>query len=693
MQNRDQVLRRGGTKGVLTRLRTSTSGNVGYMFAAMLFPMIAMVGSGVDLGRAYMTKARLQAACDAGTLAGRRAMTNLTYDSVAQAKAQKMFNFNFVPADYSAEQTSFTATADAQGKITGSAQTKMSTVVMQVFNYNAMDLSVVCGADIQIPNIDTVLVLDVTGSMAQCPSGSNSCNGGAGSKIEGLRTAVGSFYTTLKNATVSNSNTQVRYAFVPYSHTVNGGQLFKQSPDTTKGELSTTNLVDNWTYQSRVANFNEAVSSTPPSGTGSAVAGTPVVTQETFRKSGASTDTPMSFNDCTAYSNNTWFAIDSGPNSGTNWNPTDLSGDPIYLKNGAYTSSPPAAPYSKVEFAKVSSESGWNNANEAQYYRVCTRSKTVTPYTSGPGGTPTTVYKFSNWTYKPVAYDVSNFKTGSTINYVSAIDTNTARVPVAGSYDAVALRALSDQTGFTSSSMTWLGCLEERDTVTNATFSPIPSGARDLDVISAGTSDNMRWRPMLHNLMYRRSGPSQETSTNVNNQPDPNTCPGAPMRNLNTMTQSDINAYLPLLQPVGNTYHDIGMIWAIRLISPNGMFASRNAVGANGGQISRNIIFMTDGELAPNENAYSSYGIESVDERVGGGSDPYSRHAARFQAMCDMARREKISVWVIAFGTTLTSNLTACADGGRAFSATNSAELQSRFTTIASEIADLRLVK
>ncbi|MFM7348777.1 MAG: hypothetical protein ACKO01_04740 [Erythrobacter sp.] len=46
---------------------------------------------------------------------------------------------------------------------------------------------------------------------------------------------------------------------------------------------------------------------------------------------------------------------------------------------------------------------------------------------------------------------------------------------------------------------------------------------------------------------------------------------------------------------------------------------------------------------------------------------------------------------MVAFGTTLTSNLTSCASPGRAFQANDSATLNARFQEIASKIASLRL--
>ena len=54
---------RGG--GFLTRLRRDIRGNTLAIVGAALVPICAMIGSGVDMSRAYMAKTRLQSACDA----------------------------------------------------------------------------------------------------------------------------------------------------------------------------------------------------------------------------------------------------------------------------------------------------------------------------------------------------------------------------------------------------------------------------------------------------------------------------------------------------------------------------------------------------------------------------------------------------------------------------------------------------
>ena len=106
---------------------------------------------------------------------------------------------------------------------------------------------------------------------------------------------------------------------------------------------------------------------------------------------------------------------------------------------------------------------------------------------------------------------------------------------------------------------------------------------------------------------------------------------------------------------------------------------------------------MTDGMINTPPSMYSSHGYEESDRRVSGAavtpstSDLNSRHSARFQALCNQARANNITVWTIAFGTSNPSTLVTCADSGKAYVATNSAALTAQFQQIAANIAKLRL--
>src|SRR5690606_38558150 len=165
----------------------------------------------------------------------------------AKARADSMFNFNFQEGDYGTSGTSFNSSADAEGMVSGTAQTTVPMVIMGMFGAGPSDLTVQCSADIQVPNIDIVLVLDVTGSMDSSIGGKK--------KINSLKEAAKDFYETIETALAGNTTSQVRYGFVPYSESVNGSDLFKVSPNTSKGELSLSHIADRMMVQSRVANF------------------------------------------------------------------------------------------------------------------------------------------------------------------------------------------------------------------------------------------------------------------------------------------------------------------------------------------------------------------------------------------------------------------------------------------------------
>lgn len=653
------------------------------MTAAAVVPMIGVAGGAIDASRMYLTRSRLQAACDSAVLAGRKAMTSSTFDQASRDRANAMFNFNFQNADFQTTGTTFTPSADANGKLSATASTTIPMTLMKVFGFSSRTASVNCSADIQIPNIDIVFVLDVTGSMAS-RIGSTSTT-----RIDGMKTAAKNFYNTLQTQLAANGANagRVRYGFVPYDQAVNVEDLFKASPDTTKGEAPLSNLVDSMVVESRVANFDASSS-------GSYIRDTSVsitTYDQTFDDDDSDTKKPyvsdtndstdLNESDCSAYAQNADFTIGSGRNA----NSVDLSPDGtiLYIPEGSNTaqrSVPTTNKYVSITFSRVTPRIDKKDEDP------CTRQVTRTPYVKVP------VYTFKNWTYKPITVNVASFKAGGTITYVTDVDEDYT-VTSATSLDPIQLANLPNQWGLDRSTTTWNGCIEERDTTAASTFTPIPGTANDLNFLAGGTSDPFRWRPVLHRLTYNRGQPAWETTKSDLPRPDTG-CPSKSITNLNVMTQTEFNNYIDSLSPGGKTYLDIGMIWGLRLISPQGMWGSRNLIGPNGGQISRHIIFLTDGDPVSDGTTYSAYGVENTARRITGttGVSAATLHARRFQALCD-AQRGTVAIWAIALDTSVDSNLSACADPGRAYEANNAAALNNAFNAIANDISDLRLVQ
>ena len=142
------------------------------MAAMSLIVMAALVGGGVDMSRAYRVQNRLQNACDAGALAGRRAVTNNGFDTAAQTQANKYFDVNFDQVLQGTTSTTRSFTPDARANtITGSASTQMAMLVMKLFGRAPMTITANCTSTMGVGNSDVMMVLDTTGSMAGALSG------------------------------------------------------------------------------------------------------------------------------------------------------------------------------------------------------------------------------------------------------------------------------------------------------------------------------------------------------------------------------------------------------------------------------------------------------------------------------------------------------------------------------------------
>ena len=150
------------------------------------------------------------------------------------------------------------------------------------------------------------------------------------------------------------------------------------------------------------------------------------------------------------------------------------------------------------------------------------------------------------------------------------------------------------------------------------------------------------------------------------------------------------------LRAHGGTYHDTGMIWGLRMISPQGIFANDTAKWPGHADPKRVIVFLTDGAMSTSSYSYTMTGIESLDRRVRGtGTDDLDNwHNARFLTECAKAQQKNIQVWVVAVGQSLTTPLQTCvgtAHPERAIFVNSSTNLSAAFKTIATAVAMLRV--
>ncbi|MBO9712033.1 pilus assembly protein TadG-related protein [Sphingomonas sp.] len=692
----------------LTRLIRDVRANTIAIMAIALIPLAGLVGGGVDISRLYIVKTRLQHACDAGALAGRKTMGGGTWaqtvngvSNYPNTQAVQFFDSNYNSAAYGATGVTRSFSENA-GKVTGTASATVPMTLMRIFGRTEEVLSVTCDAEMRLPNTDVMFVLDTTGSMGDTPSGDSK------TKLQSLKSAVKCFYEivarldTDENCTTGNpsggtgNQVQIRFGFVPYATNVNVGKL-----------LPTSYFANSWPYQSREAQWNANTTYTYPN------QGTPTVTSgptENWTGTGNWQDKAYSKSGTSSTNcQNNVPADTATQNNGSAGSPYNVN---TSTSNGVQTVTYKVdQPIVKTQY-RYDSYTG--NPSKLCYYdtRQATGTATTT-YRRVDQGVAQTTYTFKQWHYGRITQDISGLKNGTNWN-------SSFTLPIGSNG--------------TSKTITWDGCVEERATVKQSSYDPIPDGAKDLniDLVPSQSDASTLWGPVLDDMIYTPQDPggwwggsSYWTYTGPNDTTDEvystsdyvngssYQCP-TQAKKLQAWTDPDaFDTYVDSLTANGNTYHDIGLLWGARLMSPTGIFASENAYtlptsdNPGGGEIERHLIFMTDGDPCTSVGNYQAYGVAWFDRRqtdassapTDGCTDTGTLTAqvnARTAALCTAIKNKNITLWVITFGTLSSSTvtrMTACATSGRYFNATNAATIQSTFKSIADQISQLRLTR
>jgi len=628
----------------LTRLRRDIAGNTLAMLAAGLFPLLALVGGGIDMGRNYLSQTRLQQACDAGALAARKKLgtqvvsTGIIPSDVADI-GNRFFNLNYRAGAFGTRDRSFQMTLMPDYAVKGNASVTVPTTIMQMFGYDQVDISVECEAQLTFANTDVMFVLDTTGSMSWTNPGDTK------PKIDVLRDTVHTFVTELEGS--KGPGVRMRYGFVPYSSNVNVGYLLKSDW-----------LVDSWTYHGRESK---------PSGEY-----TTTYTTDTVYTYVSGSRTPISpFN---------WPNCPSSPytssTSGEGTNP-DGTTYGTTVENGKQYSCTPL-PNGEV------SVSGWDYTD----YTFNWQAGVQVPHT----------VEILKWLYHPMTIDTTFVKDNSGNNPPHYAQIN---FPMMGTPDAPL-----------NSPVTFQGCIEERDTYEIDDYDNVNFNKAldlDLDLVPSKKNPSTQWRPLLHELSwlpevlhsqndYLNPNPKFSLSNYYNSAfDDASPCPAAAQK-LREMSVAQVDAYTAGLTPNGSTYHDIGMIWGGRLLSPTGIFAAENA-DLPGRPTSRHMIFLTDGETSPYQLNYGTYGIDPMDKRRWNRENPKGGLTLsqvvekRFTVACNEVKNRNITVWFIAFGTSINPVMTECAGPGHYFEANNATDLANAFSKIAKQIGNLRVSK
>lgn len=670
---------RGGVMQMLSRLARAQRGNVLALAAIMLTVTIVIAGSSVDTARLYLVKVRLQQACDSGALAGRRFMVDsaaTTLDTNAATQATNFFNNNFKAGWLQTASVTFTPTKTSNNRVAGAASAVVPMSLTKIIGMPDQTINVTCEARYDLADTDIIFVLDTTGSMACLPgdddascgsytgsagttqytrpadsalgSGSGSLNDSvpgypgsvgyyvpekAGSRIAALRTAVVDFYNTM--AANIQPGTHIRYGFVTYTSTVNAGKAITSvNPQYMVGGAG--NATTTWTYNTRYIDP-------------------------------ANSNSQYQISQSSVYDSSTQSACNA-------WVPT---------RNPAATGGQPYTFNTSSQATVVTKF--WNTAQSG------TNKCQVTTTVYGP-----------RWTYGPRALDVSSFLTNTSVLDPSKLDGSTA---------------------------SWQGCIEERGTTASSSFD-INNLPPDLDPDLVPTSDATRWRPMWPETFYGRNyngsstfyGSTASTLAPASNAGDTDknayynnvnafsyfyynsaqflkggfvSC-GKPVRRLATMSQTDVSNYVNAtdFRAIGGTYHDTGMIWGVRMLSPDGIYANDTAAWPGRNPPNRVIVFLTDGIIAPSLTIYGMYGNEYFDRRVTGGSysNQLAYHNARFLAECSKAKSKNINIWTVTIGSTISTPLQNCASNtSQALNTTSGSDLSDKFQAIALRVARLRV--
>lgn len=706
--------------GVMSRLLKNEEGNIIAILAAAVIPVIGLVGGGVDMSRLYLTQSRLQGACDAGALSGRKTMGVGTWaanSGAANAQALRMFDQNFANGAYGSNNLvrSFT---ESGGNVVGTASTVVPMALMQVLGQESKVVSVRCQAELRIPNSDVMFVLDTTGSMGDPASGSTE------TKISGLRKAVKCFYEALAKQnitdiapadcgeTVDPSNTnsgsvQLRFGFVPYAINVNVGRL-----------LPLDYMADQWTYQSREANIVTDANASATYGTESAPSLVSTVNTAVADSAWGNTEQDIVQNGFTYDWNSSTTSSECSKLTPPGSRTTTTTGATEFISQ-----SPDEPVETDTTLIKTYEQDTVTRTRNYRYNFVANSNpnkkgtcflqfrdtnqnvRVQTTRTTTPITWSRNTY-FSGWTYKPVTFNVSSLKDNAANTYRSSL-------------------SLPLGTDGAGTSVSWNGCIEERQTYRGPDadpsddWSPIPATALDMNIDMVPTADaTTKWGPMLTNAVWERylvntawDGTKSRSSTRTLNDVFVGRNDGVTMlrassncptsaRKYQTWTPTDFRNYVNSLTIGGNTYHDIGLLWGGRIMSPTGIFSVLNA--PENMQIERHMVFMTDGETNVINDDYSAYGVHWYDRRqTPTGSAPTNSQLnsltdARTAALCTAIKNKNINLWVVSYGnvgSATNDRLRACATPGKFFEATSVSSLIVNFKAIAAEISALRLTQ
>ncbi|MEE4350755.1 MAG: TadE/TadG family type IV pilus assembly protein [Pacificimonas sp.] len=620
----------GRIRGFCERLARDSRGNAVAIITAGLFPLMAAIGGGVDLTRAYMAEARLSQTCDAAALAGRKVMretandtglgtTTYSIDSAGYQEINKFVAYNFPVGMFDTNGVTVTDNIAPDGELQLTLQTNVPSTIGRIVGVQSMPITVDCAAKRSGVNVDVAIAVDVTGSMGWTLDGSSSCSG-SDCRITELQDALHSFLGVMDELRdqVAVGGQRVRVSIIPYNTTANIGRLLHDDDPTyidDSGVYYATNNLGTFTTS------------------------TQVVCVEWFW----------------------WFCTRSETQTTTTWAQDgadigevglDLSD---FVAKGVANGLHPLDPLGYVD----------DNPYE---WRGCVEMRTTVTDKPSQAG----------WVLAD-AYDVNGLEPGGGVPAWQPFfnvpqSGNTYGQPTGSQVDYGI--AANDIWNFTPST-----------TATAATASRVPYNFNSAGAVTGGNTANGTYQ----GDRMGTDGPNK-------------TCPDSVIP-LDEWTQADLSdpsgasaAYVQNLQVRGSTYHDVGMYWALELLSTSAPFANQDNFA--GLAVNKYVIFMTDGDLAPRPDIYTAFGIEesptSQNNHTITSGNSINEHRERFELLCSTAKANSIEIYTIAFSSSITAtdrtSLQGCASSPEHYKPASAAgELEAAFTSIAQNIGYLRV--
>ena len=193
-------------RALARRFARNTHGNMAIAMALVAVPLFGATGAAMDYGGRIQAEARLQAAIDAGALAGAASEDGR---EAAIKKTVRQYVMNNGAATYLKNAASVDVKITSDGVIRVSATAEYPTTILNVMGIKSLPMSALAETKRSESGAEIAMVLDVTGSMQ-------------GAKIDALKLAARDFVaeTTKPNAKKPDA---VRLSVVPYNKYVNVG--------------------------------------------------------------------------------------------------------------------------------------------------------------------------------------------------------------------------------------------------------------------------------------------------------------------------------------------------------------------------------------------------------------------------------------------------------------------------------------